>query len=320
MATETVYDKLISSTAKGVVDADKLQYEIHKSDSGISIQCKSIDTGVTGADNLRITMKDALPTTPVDQEVLLDGLIAAHDGTIPLKNTESVHVTPQVGGFAVLTDGIEIEADSNAGICVGAEYPLHLATHLQGVNAQWKNMQLGDRSILCVIHKGTVSALESQVEVDADSFVLPNTLVGGTTPITALYDPQNGAQVVEFWDNSNPSLPLLVEAHEIDDVDMGTRTVNLKTPIKNQHTIANCILKVRFGGYTVLRDDNTGVYLTGGFRMLGDGFLMMRNEVAVTETLPDSMCLGARLALKNQKAGLREFVLNYFFRDMPDNE
>lgn len=319
MATEAIYNRLISSTSKGVVDPDKLMFEIHSGSSGISRQCSSIDTGINDADHLQITMKDALPTIPVDEVAALDAIIAAHDGTIPLKTTEAVNVTPQVGGFAVLTDGLEIEVDSDAGICVGAEYPIISDDcHLQGVHAQWTGMKLGDHSILCVIHKGSISALGADVGIGDTQITLPLKFLNAenTIPITAVYDPKNGALEVEFWDNSNPNLPLLKEVHVIESVDLAQFKVNIKGGLKENYVASTTLLKVRFGEYTSLRDDGTGRNLTGGFRMLSSGFLMMRNEVAVTKTIPTSMCLAARIKLKPGKAGLREFVLNYFFREI----
>jgi hypothetical protein len=125
--------------------------------------------------------------------------------------------------------------------------------------------------------------------------------VGALSPY---FNPAAGASYLEFWSADGSTI---IECRKIES--LSGNVVTLDSDIAVTHVV-NEYVKARYDGFSPVRGTHG---IDGGYRLLGSGQEMIRNEVAVTNLIAAGLLLCARL-ICGSETGQRHLGINFIFR------
>lgn len=212
--------------------------------------------------------------------------------------TPVANIEPLVGGPKTDMDGVALSATVVTDpVFASVDYVMPEALHIQGVEASWTNMEVGDYAWVAVIHPSSIATIGAPANAGQ-----PDVQVGAGCG--AFYDPANGAKYLEVW---------TAAAGEIKEVrriaSVAGDVVTLATSLAGSYD-GMYVTKARYDGFSPVR----GVYgIDGGARLIGSSSLSHRNELAMTAAIPAGLVLSLRLKT-GAVVGTRRLALNYYFR------
>ena len=201
-------------------------------------------------------------------------------------------IVPRGGQQDTMVDGMAIEANANAQ--GHGSFTMPDVMHMDSVVIAWKDFEFQDRGWLSLVHP----AAQGNPAVDPATDQLD---VGAMSPY---FDPANGAQHVEFYSDDESTLLEVVGIASIS----GT-VVTLSKATEEAYTTANHI-KARFQSFNPVRGSHG---LSGGFRFLGTGMLMLGSQNEMTDPIPAGMMLCAGIDVGGG-GSKRSFGVNFVFR------
>lgn len=309
MPTPTAYGPYdIDNLTNGQVNPSQLQSEI-SADPDIAIAVQGVETvggtisqGVVTGGEITVTFQDVLPagqklawdggsTQAVEDPPGAGSCLALHDAQPNPETPVPVEIEPEIGKRKTDVDGVNVSATASSwgtGL-----YTLPEDYHLQGLECQWQNMQLGDYAFMAMYHPGGTGALGAT----ASSGQKDVTVGSGKGAYYA------AASYLEIWDSSGN----LKECRAVASVsgDVVTLESNLVGSYDTTH-----VAWARVNGHSPVR----GTYgIDGGKRLIGTTHMMLRNEVEITDVIPAGLVIAVRLST-TEEAATRKMAVNFIFR------